>query len=135
MRLLRWTRQQQKPCQQCIQPCDQVSGKKRYAKLHALSLILSYYPLLTMLLTMAHQIATSSLEVAPHSTVVPQTSGLMRGMRPLSAQPRRRMSFGQLAAIPENRSLLTRNVERHQQQRQNRSSQGVSPTSGKNNSR
>ena len=55
-------------------------------------------------------------------------------MRPLSAQPRRRMSFGQLAAIPENRSLLTRNVERHHQQRQNRNSQGVNPSAGGKNS-
>ena len=49
----------------------------------------------------------------------------MNKIRPLSAQPRRRLSFGNLAAIPENRSLLASNVERHQQVRQNRLSQGM----------
>lgn len=132
MRLLRWMSRRQKRYLQCIQHYEQASERKRYVLLYALSLILSLYSPLTLFCIMVSQIATSSLEVAPHSTVVQQSSGLMRGMRPLSAQPRRRMSFGQLAAIPENRSLLTRNVERHQQQRQNRGSQGVSPTSGKN---
>ena len=55
---------------------------------------------------------------------------LMNKIRPLSAQPRRRLSFGNLAAIPENRSLLASNVERHQQVRQNRLSQGMFPGAG-----
>jgi hypothetical protein len=73
-------------------------------------------------------------------------SVVVKGMRPLSAQPRRRQSFGQLAPVPEvhpflpglsfstdpqtpppslwqNRSLLARNIERHQQQRLSRRSQ------------
>lgn len=68
------------------------------------------------------QISNTSLETAPSSS---SASQLMNKIRPLSAQPRRRLSFGNLAAIPENRSLLASNVERHQQVRQNRLSQGM----------
>jgi hypothetical protein len=36
-----------------------------------------------------------------------------RFMRPMSAQPRRKASFSNLAVIPENRSLLSKAVEKH----------------------